>query len=327
LTNSAVFANRANGVACALGDYDNDGFLDLFVSNFHGQDNFLYHNNGSGDFTLFTNSIVGLDGGWSLGCAWGDYDNDGWLDLFVANLGPINPSTGVSIAPENNFLYHNNGDGTFAKITSGRLVNDLGYSTGCTWADYDNDGFLDLYVANGWATQSENDFLYHNNGNTNNWINFRLVGTVSNRSAIGAKVRVLATIGGRTVWQMREISGGSNYGSQNDMRANFGLDEATNVDTVRIEWPSGIVQELQNVAAKQFLTITEPPRLLAGKTNGMPQFAIKGGRGFNYQIETSTNLPDWSSLDTVTITNLNGTASIIDSNMPGPRRFYRVVAP
>jgi hypothetical protein len=327
LTNSVVYNTRANGVACAWGDYDNDGFLDLFVSNFYGQNNFLYHNNGDGTFAPVTNSIVTVDGGTSVGCAWGDYDNDGWLDLFVANLGPVSPNGG-SIAPENNFLYHNNGDGTFTKVTSGRLVNDLGYSTGCAWADYDNDGFLDLAVANGWVTRSENNFLYHNNGNTNNWINFRLVGTASNRSAIGAKVRVLATVGGRTIWQMREISGGSNYGSQNDMRANFGLGEATNVDTVRIEWPSGTVQDLHNVAARQFLTITEPPRLLASNTNGVPQFALKGGRGFNYQIDTSTNLADWSLLGTVTITNSNGTAPITDTNAPDARgRFYRAVQP
>src|SRR5205814_5625469 len=89
LTNSVIFTNKANSVACAWGDYDNDGFLDLFVSNFYGQNNSLYHNNGDGTFTLMTDSIVALDGGTSVGCAWGDYDNDGWLDLFVANIGPI----------------------------------------------------------------------------------------------------------------------------------------------------------------------------------------------------------------------------------------------
>ena len=237
------------------------------------------------------------------------------------------PRRRPSIAPENNFLYRNNGDGTYTKITAGSLVNDLGYSTGCAWADYDNDGFLDLFVSNGWVTKSENNFLYRNSGNANNWINFRLIGTASNRSAIGAKVRVKATIGGNAIWQLRELSGGGNYGSQNDLRANFGLGGATNVDTVRIEWPSGTVQELHNIAAKQFLTITEPPRLLAGQTNGTPQFTLKGGRGFNYQIETSTNLPDWSPLGTVTITNLSGTTPIIDTNVPSVRRFYRAFTP
>lgn len=85
----------------------------------------------------------------------------------------------------------------------------------------------------------------------------RLVGTLSNRSAIGAKVRVKATIRGKTFWQLREISGGSGCCSQNDLRTHFGLGDATNADLVRIEWPSGIVQELSNVAAKQFVTVTE----------------------------------------------------------------------
>ncbi len=326
LTNSVVFANRANSVACAWGDYDNDGFQDLFVSNFYAQNNFLYHNNGDATFTLVTNSVVVADGGTSVGCAWGDYDNDGWLDLIVANLGPVDFNVGGSIRAENNFLYRNNGDGTFTKVTGERLVNDLGYSTGCAWADYDNDGFSDLYVANGWITASEKNFLYRNNGNSNNWITLKLVGTVSNRSAIGAKVRVQASIGGRTFWQMREISGGSNYGSQNDLRPSFGLGDATLVETLRIEWPSGTVQELHNVAPKQILTITEPPRLSAAMSGGQPVFALKGGRGMEYGIESSTNLNNWSPLATVTITNISGLAPIVDPAPPTVRqKFYRAL--
>src|SRR5439155_7289915 len=156
-----------------------------------------------------------------------------------------------------NFPYPNNGDGTFTKITSGSLVNDLGNCGGAVWGDYDNDGFLDLFVANGFVGQSANNLLYRNNANSNSWLNLRLIGTVSNRSAIGAKIRVQATIGGKTFWQLREISGGTSFGSQNDMRANFGLGDATNADIVRIEWPSSIVQTMTNVAAKQFLTGVE----------------------------------------------------------------------
>jgi hypothetical protein len=92
-----------------------------------------------------------LDEGNSTGCAWADYDNDGWLDLFVANVGPLDPKTLTSIAPGTNFLYHNNGDGTFTKVATGSLANDHGYSIGAAWADYDNDGFLDLFVSNGWT--------------------------------------------------------------------------------------------------------------------------------------------------------------------------------
>jgi len=207
---------------------------------------------------------------------------------------------------QDNFLYHNNGDGTFMNVRSGAIVNYGGASDGRAWGDFNNDGFVDLFVSNflGQSGQPpQHNFLYRNNGNSNAWLNVKLVGTVSNRSAIGAKVRVKATIGGRAMWRLREISGGGGFGSQNDMRTNFGLGDATNADTVRIEWPSGSVQELHNAEAKQFLTITEPPRLLAISTNDASQITLRGGRDFSYQIETSTNLPDWLPLGLLTITN------------------------
>lgn len=101
----------------------------------------------------------------------------------------------------------------------------------------------------------------------------KLVGTLSNRSAIGAKVRVKATIRGQATWQLRKISGGSGGSVQNDLRANVGLGDATIAETVRIEWPSGIVQEMHNVAAKQFLTVTEPPQLAM---TGIGRFRVRG---------------------------------------------------
>ena len=177
-----MFTNKAYSIACAWGDYDNDGFPRPVRDANLRRSQFPLSNNGDGTFTSITNVAPALDVGNSTGCAWADYDNDGWLDLFVANVGGFDPITLDSTSPGTNFLYHNNGDGTFTKVTSGSLVNDTGYSVGAAWADYDNDGFLDLFVSNGWRTQSENDFLYRNNGNSNNWFTFKLVGTVSNRS-------------------------------------------------------------------------------------------------------------------------------------------------
>jgi hypothetical protein len=101
--------------------------------------------------------------------------------------------------------------------------------------------------------------LYHNNGNGNAWLNVKLVGTVSNRSAIGAKVRVKAFYRGASRWQLRDVSGGDSSSNQQPLNAEFGLADATTIDTVRVEWPSGIVQELHDVAPRQFLTMTETP--------------------------------------------------------------------
>jgi enediyne biosynthesis protein E4 len=309
-TNAVATDVWSTGAQCgAWGDYDNDGLLDLYVTDNYtssGQKNRLYHNNGGGSFTNVA-SPPSPAGSLLNGVAWGDYDNDGYLDLFMAS------------APGNNALYHNNGDGTFTRILTGDPVNHTGCFS-CAWVDYDNDGFLDLFIT------GTTNLLYHNNGNTNAWLEVKLVGTVSNRSAIGAKVRVHATIGGKTFWQLREINTGGGWNSV-PLVAHFGLGDATNADIVRIEWPSGIVQEFQNVAAKQILTYTEPPRLLATTTGGVPQFSLKGGRGFQYEVDSSSDLSTWSPIGTLTITNLNGTAQIVDTNPPAmDQRFYRAVS-
>ena len=317
---------NSNSGAAAWGDYDNDGDLDLFVSSAgspvgpvdRSRPNFFYRNDGSNTFTSLT-SLPANDpenqGGASSGCNWGDYDNDGWLDLFVANL-----------LGQNDFLYHNNGDGTFTKVLDSIAVKDGGDSRAPAWGDYDNDGFLDLFVGNG----GEANLLYHNNGNDNQWIKFRLIGTRSNRAAIGAKVRVRTTINGKSIWQMREVPGGDGLRGQNSLHVHVGLGNATNADLVRIEWPSGTVQELPNVAAQQFLTVTEPggePRLAATRENGQVQLTLSGKQGSRYAIETSTALTNWNSAPlTVTVTNQNGAVTFpAPGGASDAQRFYRAV--
>ncbi len=243
---------EATGAGC-WGDYDNDGFADVFLKN--AQRNSLYHNDGDGTFTqifgsALTQDTIPASAIFSV-CGWGDYDNDGFLDLVVgvADLTfPVPPR-------DHSFLYHNNGDGTFAKVTEGPVVTDLTTgSTGGSWGDYDNDGFLDLFVSQGaLAPRPQTNLLYHNEGNANAWLNVKLVGTVSNRDAIGAKVRVHAFYRGESRWQVREIASGD----RQSVNAEFGLADAARIDTLRVEWPSGIVQELHDVAPRQFLTLTE----------------------------------------------------------------------
>ena len=224
-------------------------------------------------------------------------------------------------ATGNNRLYHSDGDGAFSRVTSGSLVNDGGQSQACAWGDYDNDGFLDLFVAN---QSNEPNFLYRNSGNSNAWIKVRCVGTVSHRSAIGTKLRVKATIRGIPVEQLRQLTGGDGRSGQT-LIAHFGLGDATIIDTVRIEWPSGIVQELHNVAANQILTVTELAKLepYVNRANGLVELKMKSWKGFVYDIEASNDLKTWTRL--TTLTNETGTLSFADPVARGAaQRFYRV---
>ncbi len=315
LTNN-VTAETA-GTTCAWGDYNNDGFLDLFVGN-NATGNSLFRNNGDGTFTKVVNDSITQDTPRNApDCAWADFDNDGWLDLLVLNAGLGSPTPP--------YLYHNNGDGTFSKVTTGKLVTTGvdGSGGGCAWADYDHDGFPDLFQAN--YFNGLKNFLWHNDGNSNAWLSIHCEGRVSNRAAIGAKVRVRARLGGRDVWQMREISGGHGFASQNDLTALFGLGEATQADVIRIEWPSGIVQTLTDVAARQFLEVKEPSLLLpAGAKPSEGALILRGGKGLSYQIQTSADLRNWENA--TILTNLSGTVQFQapgSSDLPG--KFVRAL--
>jgi hypothetical protein len=233
-------------VGVSWGDYDNDLDFDLFVANWYNENNFLYQNNGYGTFTKVTSGPIVNDGGHSVGGSWGDYDNDGDLDLYVTN--DYN---------QNNFFYSNNDDGSFTKITTGDLVNDGGRSNGATWADYDNNGYLDLFVPNG-ASPSQSNCLYRNNGIfNNNWINIKCVGTISNTSAIGARVKAKSTINGTAVWQVREICGQTGFNAQNSFNVEFGLGDGSVVDSLIIKWPSEIVDIYSNIEINKFYEARE----------------------------------------------------------------------
>jgi hypothetical protein len=235
--------------SASWGDYDNDSDLDLVVANSVTQANLLYRNDGA-SFTRISGSPVTTVPSWSVSTAWGDIDNDGDLDLFITNaFGPLD---------DNNLLYVNNGDGTFTREFDDSTATDIGWSYGCAFGDVDKDGDLDLAVAR-CQSANENNSLYLNNGNSNHWLIVDLQAQLSNRSSIGAQVRVKATINGLPTWQMREVSSQSGYSGQNQMDPHFGLGDATTVDSLVVSWPSGFVTVHENVMADQYLTVTECP--------------------------------------------------------------------
>lgn len=254
IVSGAIATDVASSVSSSWADFDNDGDQDVFVANGwpFGQNDFLYLNNGNGTFGKVTSGDAVNDAAFSESSAWGDFDNDGDLDLFV--------TTAFASAGTKNFLYKNqlmeNGTASLQKITAGDIVNDVGYSFGCAWGDYDRDGDLDLFVAKTF-NENENNALYRNdNANGNHWILINCTGSGLNKSGIGAKVRVKATINGNTVWQTRIVEGQSGYCGQN-LQLHFGLGNATSIDSMKIEWPSGNVESFLNVIADRIVTAIE----------------------------------------------------------------------
>jgi enediyne biosynthesis protein E4 len=311
---SGVYRTDGKGLGVVFGDYDDDGRIDFFVAN-DLVPNFLYHNEGRGTFremALSAGVAVASDGRAraGMGTDFADFDGDGRLDLFVTNF-----------EMETHNLYRNLGNGLFADAT---LASGIGAATlrflgfGAVFLDYDNDGSLDLAVANGHVLDNTSHFqsasryaqrklllrndgrgrfadvasgagpgfalervsrtlvsgdvdndgdldllatnngqapelLRNDGGNRGNAVLITLVGRESNRDGIGARIR--ATVAGRS--QIREIKAGSSYLGQNDRRAHFGLGAAREIDRLEVRWPSGHRDVLEHVAANGILTITE----------------------------------------------------------------------
>ena len=248
------------GMGLAMSDFNLDGYLDMFVTNIG--DNVLLT---TGDGMTFRDvaSAAGVAFGEfrrqqrvSWGTVFLDYDNDGYEDLYIAS-GYLDTDD-INRREQPNLLFRNNGAGAFDDTSSISGAADWGTGRGVAYADFNGDGCLDLYVVNlgRSATVGESARLFQNRCDWgNNWLIVKTVGTSSNRDGIGARITLIAD--GRT--QIREITAGASNSSQNMLPAHFGLGrQASVVDELQVQWPSGTLQTLRDVPPNQVLTVVEP---------------------------------------------------------------------
>ena len=255
-TDNAVVIDR-NGMGSAVGDFDNDGDLDWFVTGIFGVGetvgNRLYRNDGDGGLQDVTVVAGVADGGWGWAACFADFNLDGHLDLFHTN-GWDNPNALDDFENDQSRLFISQGNGTFVDEADERGMTDTQQGRGVVCADFDADGDVDIFMTNRGLQNSGAFWLNEDPASMNNSLTVKLVGLAPNTEAANARIRV--TTGGLT--QLREVMIGSNFTSQNPTEQIFGLGSATTVDTVEIEWPGGGTTELGSVQANQRLEIRHP---------------------------------------------------------------------
>ncbi len=272
-------------------DYNNDGNIDLYIAKCGGEEdrrrNQLYRNNGDGTFTDVAQqaNLASTSEQWSS--AWGDFNNDGWLDVFNGK----NAQMGGQGSHE---LMKNNGDGTFTNVTAGSGFDVFnGTSREHIAHDFDNDGYLDIagnsnkiFLNNGDMTFSpinvpfsdasvgdlNNDgfldafafgTIYYNSGNSNNWIKINTIGTESNRNGIGARVELYSDLG----MQIRDVRSGEGFSFMSSLNTHFGIGTDTEIDKIIIRWPSGIIDTINNPDINTTLQVVE------GETMGINEMS------------------------------------------------------
>ena len=261
-------ADFRGSMGLSAGDYDSDGDVDLFMTHWIDEENALYRNllvesalqnpptsehirfvDESYSAMLAEQSLKQI--GW--GTALFDYDNDGDLDIFVTNGSTFqelkNPEV---LIPQADALYQNNGDGTFTDVSemTGITALPARVGRGATFGDYDNDGDVDIFIVNNHAAPT---LLRNEGGNRNNWLHVELVGTAQNRNAIGAKIQL--KIAKQT--QGREVYAGESYMSANSFIVEFGVGDATQVETLQVTWLNGDTQTRHNIPANQRIRVTQ----------------------------------------------------------------------
>jgi hypothetical protein len=277
------------GMGVSVGDFNRDGLLDIVKTNFAGDTDSLYQNLGDGSFEDRTYlSGLGINTrylGWGVGFV--DLDNDGWLDIVIAN-GHVYPEVDGSPvdAPyaERKYVYRNLRNGQFEEVTSlaGNGMTAAVAARGCAFGDYDNDGNMDVVVN---CVNSPPQLLHCDASVARNWIKIRVVGKKSNRAGIGTRITVTAQtasqersgVGKQPLRQIEEVRSGGSYYSQNDLRIHFGLDSARKADLVELAWPSGVKDVLRDLAANHLYVIEEGGRVLKTVAMGHPLSSSTAG--------------------------------------------------
>jgi hypothetical protein len=293
-TASALYQNKKNGTfsdvameaGCALSadgkpqagmgvsaaDYDLDGNLDIVKTNFAGDTPSLYHNIGGGNFedATFTAGLGKHTQYLGWGCGFFDMDNDGWPDILICN-GHVYPEVEQLRTeagyPQQKLLYRNLRNGHFEDVSSqgGTGIMTPVASRGAAFGDFDNDGDIDVVV------NTNNDFpqlLRCDSRLGNNWLKIKTIGTKSNRSGIGARLRCVTHPPGETKphQQIDEVRSGGSYISQNDLRVHFGIGKAEKVELLEIRWPSGAVDTLKDVKPNQMIVVKEGAGIVRSAT-------------------------------------------------------------
>lgn len=262
IRNQAYARDSLDGQTWNWIDYDNDGDLDVFMTNYNGTPNGQgnapgmlnhFYRNENDSLIRVTEGPLVEEVSVSLANIWGDFDNDGYLDVIVGN------------ARNTNRHYRNLGDGTFKYVANSPIEAPGPKTTwGMTYGDYDNDGDLDLFITNktgylsGGQQGGDVNMLYRNDlDNGNHWLIVKCTGTDSNKSAIGAIIKLTATMGGRQMTQTRVIGTNNTFLGDNDIRAHYGLRDANVIGQIEIRWPSGQVDRYENIQANQVLEAIE----------------------------------------------------------------------